>query len=259
MRTSLRSTIVRAAALGAVALLGASPLTAGADPQPSYSTGGAQPEAIQGTIYQITSRYTLTLQDDRGFIDSVTIRNGTIITPTGLSLGSGQVATILGHTDGKTFDADEVDVDPSTISSGQPVLPGGDYSTIAGYAGDYPAYAFGYDGSYGGYAASSGYIGPYAGGYSPGYYPGYAYGNGYGGANAYYPPQNGGQPGTPRGGEPISRRPVRVGGNPPPGYSAPTGGSRIGSPPVRVAPPSFHSAPVFRSAPAPAPAQASRR
>ena len=99
----------------------------------------------------------------------MTIHNGTVITPTGLGLGSGQVATLTGHTSGKFFDADEVDVDPSSIASGQSLLPGGDYTTALSGAG-YPAYAFGYD---------TNYFGAYGNGY---------YGQAYSSSGGYYAP-----------------------------------------------------------------------
>ena len=239
MNRAFRSS-TRIAALACAAFLGGFPIASFAD-RPSYAQSGPGDETISGTIYQVTGRYTLTLEDDRGFIDNVSLHNGTVITPSGLGLGSGQIATMTGHTSGKTFEADEIDVDPSSISSGQAVLPGGDYATAVN-GGDYPAYAFGYDPTY-----SSGvlYFGQtyYGGGgyYAPnGYYPGY--GNGYGRGGTYVPPYNGGNPASGNNPEPISRRPVRI-GVPPPGYAYPTGGSRI-------APPGYH-APVMRGNPAP--------
>jgi hypothetical protein len=75
-------------------------------PLPSYASGE---EEIHGRISQIGGKYQISVRDDRGFIDSVMLHDGTIINPTGLTLQSGQAVSILGHTDGKNFDANEVD------------------------------------------------------------------------------------------------------------------------------------------------------
>ena len=251
MRIAFPVSLARTVAIVGFSALVAFPASANAG-QPSYATGGPSPEAIKGTIFQITGRYTLTLEDERGFEDSITLRAGTIITPTGLALGAGQVATLTGHTDGKTFDADEIDIDPATISTGQTLLPASDYSSTVGDPGAYPAYAFGFAG-YGMYG-NDGYANPYASGYygvyAPAYY--YGYGAGYNGNGSG--PQTGPQPVNPEGGTP--RRPVRVPvQNPPPGYRYPTGGNRL--PPARVSPPTTYRAPApapaAHVAPAPAP------
>ncbi len=247
MRSKHVNSVTRAAALGGLALLAAWPLAARSD-VPSYASG-PPPETITGTIYSITSRYTLTLEDERGFEDSVTLHDGTVITPTGLSLGSGQGATIIGHTDGKTFDADEIDVDPQTISTGQALLPAADYNAVA-YGSEFPGYAFGYNpAAYG----IDGFVGPYAayGNYYGGYYGGgYSYQN-----PTITVPTTGTHSGTP-----VARRPV----NGPPGYLPPGAryptGYRGVNPIVRGGSPTRFSAPQFRSAPQfhPAPAPASR-
>jgi hypothetical protein len=239
--------ISKAAALAGIAAISAFPIAVAADQPPSYAIGpDASAQTIKGTIFAITGKYTLTLQDERGFEDSVTLHNGTLITPTGLQLGSGQVAQIIGHPDGKTFDADEIDVDPGSISSGQPLLPAGDYSALSG--GGYPGYAFGID---------SGYYNPYGygyyGGLAPAYYNGYG-GGYYGGGNVYYvnPQPVQAQPPTSATGGPTVRRPVPIGGGQytAPGLRYPTGGTV--HPISRPAPPTFR-APQVQTHPAPPP------
>jgi hypothetical protein len=96
---------------------------------PSYATGE---ESIRGRIASIDGKYHLQLRDDRGFIDNVSLHDGTIINPTGLRLSPGQTVTVLGHNSGKTFEANEIDT------------PYANY----GYA---PAYAYGYPYGYYGY------------------------------------------------------------------------------------------------------------
>jgi hypothetical protein len=173
MRKELVHSGIRAAALAGIALLAAWPTAVRSDDVPSYASG-PPPETIAGTIYAINGRYTLTLEDVRGFEDSITLHDGTIITPSGVTLGSGQGATITGHTAGKTFAADEIDIDPQTISNAQNVLPASDYYALADGV-QFPGYAFGYNATAYGLA---GYIGPYAQGYyGNNFYGGY-YGNG---------------------------------------------------------------------------------
>jgi hypothetical protein len=199
--------------------------------QPSYAIGPPV-EKIHGTIYELTGRTTLTIEDDRGFDDSVTLRAGALILPAGLALAPGQGVTILGHTDGKTFAADEVDIDQATDSSAQAPAVAYDYSATDPNASGYPAYAFGYDpGLYGGYA------GPYGNPYYSVVAPGFFYG--YGGGGSYYvnqPPKSGGGERT------IPHRPVTVPpAKIPPGIYYPTGGARF-SPVRSSAQPPAHAA-----------------
>jgi hypothetical protein len=92
------------AALLAVALAPAAAQT------PSYATNE---ETIRGTISALDGKYALTLADERGFSDSVTLHDGTLISPAGASLVPGALVVITGHADGSTFDADAVDTDPT--------------------------------------------------------------------------------------------------------------------------------------------------
>jgi hypothetical protein len=246
MRNEFVHSATRTAAIAAIALLAACPVAVRSDDLPSYASG-PPPETVTGTIYAINGRYTLTLEDVRGFEDSVTLHDGTIITPTGVTLGSGQGATITGHTDGKTFDADEIDIDPQTITNAQNVLPASDYYSLVDGV-QFPGYAFGYNANAYGLA---GYIGPYAQGYYGGYYGGGYYGGGYygSGPNQSTPVKN---PGGGGGTTPIAHRPVNVPPvNLPPGYRYPTGYRGVG-PIVRGGQPhAYVSAPQYRAAPQP--------
>ncbi|MBD5633029.1 MAG: hypothetical protein IAI49_01010 [Candidatus Eremiobacteraeota bacterium] len=78
-------------------------------------------ETIRGTVDSLPSHYALKLRDARGFIDSVTLRDDTVINPSSLQLTSGLSVTIIGHPDGETFDADEIDAESGT--SAQPNAP----------------------------------------------------------------------------------------------------------------------------------------
>jgi hypothetical protein len=131
-RRSSALTIARAAA-GAVALAlcagglaGAqtTPLTVAPAPvaaTPSYATPSGD-EQIRGSITAVTGKYSLQVRDDRGFIDNVTLHQGTIINPTGLTLATGMPVTISGKNAGATFDANQIDAPYAIALIARPAL-----------------------------------------------------------------------------------------------------------------------------------------
>ena len=107
MRTQLSTTIGRLVAFATVTALTASPLTVLAQPAVAYAQGpGPQ---IKGTIASILGKYQIQVRDRRGYLDSVTLHDGTIINPTGITLQPGFRVTIYGRPSGDTFAADEID------------------------------------------------------------------------------------------------------------------------------------------------------
>jgi hypothetical protein len=83
---------------------------AAAAPAPSYARQAASgEETIRGRIDRFDGKYGLQVRDDRGFIDNVEMRQGTIINPTGLQLQPGMAVTILGFNRGQVFAANEID------------------------------------------------------------------------------------------------------------------------------------------------------
>jgi hypothetical protein len=74
---------------------------------PAYATPGG--ETVRGTITSIDGKYTISVRDDRGFVDNVTLHAGTVIQPTGIQLAAGQSVTIAGIAAGGTFIANEID------------------------------------------------------------------------------------------------------------------------------------------------------
>jgi len=230
--------VTRLLAVAAGAALVALPAAASAQaPRPP-----AGDETIRGTIQSLPSHYTLLLHDVRGFVDNVTLRDDTVLNPDGLALNSGVAVTIIGHVDGHTFDADEIDgprdaVEAPPTDGGAPPYAAQQQSAPAagyddpyaddGYAPPPPDYDYGY-----GYGYPYGYAYPAVGvviGGGFGYYGyyghpffygrGYGWGYGYGG-NHYYP----GTPGYTGGGLPPGRRaPLSSGSYP--GGSYPSGGS----------------------------------
>ena len=119
-------TIAAALLAGAFGLLAAAP--AAAQPVPSYAHG-TMDETVQGTVSSINGPYSISVRDARGFIDNVSLHQGTIINPTGLSLEPGMPVTIIGHNDGSALSANEIDTP---------------YQTLTAVPYYYPAYGFDY-------------------------------------------------------------------------------------------------------------------
>ncbi|MGD0472480.1 MAG: hypothetical protein ABSB70_04615 [Candidatus Velthaea sp.] len=87
------------------------PLAVLAQDIPSYARSStiSTDETIHGRIRSVDGAFNLSVDDDRGFIDSVQLHPGTIINPTGLTLADGMSVTILGYNAGDTFEANEID------------------------------------------------------------------------------------------------------------------------------------------------------
>jgi hypothetical protein len=133
------------AAAAAVALaVTIAPAAAGAqDAVPSYARPAvvSTDETIHGRIRSVDGAFTLSVDDDRGFIDEVLLHQGTIINPTGLTLSPGMSVTILGYNAGDTFDANEIDT---------PYSYDGPLPTPMYYGPGYwcPGFAYGYGPSF---------------------------------------------------------------------------------------------------------------
>ncbi|HTU68905.1 MAG TPA: hypothetical protein VMF11_01175 [Candidatus Baltobacteraceae bacterium] len=95
------------AAAAAFISLAIIPAIALAQPMPSYAV--AKVETIKGTISSFNGATTMYVRDVHGYIDDVTLHQGTIINPTGIRLQPGYPVTITGRPDGRTFIADEID------------------------------------------------------------------------------------------------------------------------------------------------------
>ncbi len=96
------------------------PLAAGAQ-VPSYSQAG--PETIQGTIVSINGKYNISVNDARGYVDNVSLHDGTIINPTGLTLAPGEPVTITGTPSGSTFVADQINTPYRSYAYAYPAYP----------------------------------------------------------------------------------------------------------------------------------------
>jgi hypothetical protein len=97
---------------------------------PSYATRSG--ETIRGTISSFDGGYNMYVRDVRGYLDSVTLHQGTVINPTGITLQVGFPVTIYGRVGGTTLLADQIDT-PFQYSP----------NNYYGYGGAYPFFAFG--------------------------------------------------------------------------------------------------------------------
>lgn len=114
------------AAFAALAFL--TPLAAAAQEGPTYAQPQlaqvADDQQIQGRISSFDGGYSLTVADERGFVDNVQLHDGTIINPTGLTLAPGMVVSILGYNAGQYFAANEVDTPYTYAGAGVPYYAG---------------------------------------------------------------------------------------------------------------------------------------
>jgi hypothetical protein len=130
----------------------------------------AQPfsdEHVQGTVQTFDGQERLTLRDDRGFLDEVSLGDQTRITPAGTHLTSGMRIAITGYNGGKWLDATAIEV-----LGGEPSSEN-DTPSYATRADGAPSYVYPYPPAYA-------YAAPY-----PVYYPYPVYGYGY----PYYGPR----------------------------------------------------------------------
>lgn len=72
---------------------------------PTQSSG----DKLFGVVSAVNGKYSLTVRNDRGGFQSVTLHQGTVINPTGLRLEPQTIVVIRGHENGGSFDADEID------------------------------------------------------------------------------------------------------------------------------------------------------
>jgi hypothetical protein len=117
------------ATVAAITLL--APAVAGAQGYPSYAqppepTYASGEENIHGRIIAFDGRYALSVRDERGFVDSVQLHQGTIINPTGITLEPGMVVSVLGYNAGSFLAANEIDT-PYILTVGVPYWAGHPY------------------------------------------------------------------------------------------------------------------------------------
>lgn len=103
MLEKLKSAFAGLLAVGAMAAV---PVTAPAQPVAyAHKTG----PVIRGTIAGIPGKYEILVRDRSGRLDDVSLHQGSIINPTGITLQPGFRVAIYGNPEGNTFAADEID------------------------------------------------------------------------------------------------------------------------------------------------------
>ena len=143
------SALVAVAPLGAVAQTAAPETPTYAAPPPSYSSTD---EVIHGRVASFDGAYSLQVNDERGFIDNVQLRQGTVINPTGIRVAPGMQVTIHGVNRGSVFAANVIDTPYQSYGASYgavPVYPYGPYTypvypyPVYGYGYPYPAFSLG--------------------------------------------------------------------------------------------------------------------
>ena len=97
---------------------------------------------IHGRVSSFDGAYSLQVNDDRGFIDNVQLRQGTVINPTGIRLAPGMQVTIHGVNRGSAFAANVIDT-PYQSYGAVPVYPYAPYAYPV-YPYPYPVYGYPY-------------------------------------------------------------------------------------------------------------------
>jgi hypothetical protein len=140
MNTTIKNTmktLALAAFAGTIGLVSSFP--ADAQTLPTYANGTGD-ETINGTVSAVNGQYNISVSDARGFSDNVTLHQGTIINPRGLTLAPGERVSIMGHAQGTTFMANEIDTPYQSLAA-VPFYPA--YGYGYGYGYGYPAYGVG--------------------------------------------------------------------------------------------------------------------
>ena len=96
-------------------------------PLPSYAKPGYSnaEQTIKGRVTIVNGTY-MEIADTNGYVDRVQLHQGTIINPTGIRLEPGMTVTILGHTSGNMFLANQIDT-PYHYDSAYAPYPYGPY------------------------------------------------------------------------------------------------------------------------------------
>lgn len=77
-------------------------------------------QTIHGHILAVDGPFNIRIRDDQGYEDYVELHQGTIITPTGITLTVAMEVKVLGYTNGTVFEANEIDT-PYTYAGPPPI------------------------------------------------------------------------------------------------------------------------------------------
>jgi hypothetical protein len=143
---NLKKALTGALLLPALALAaGTLPAAAQTTDLPSYAQPGDT--TIHGVVRSVDGKYTITVRDANGYVDNVTLHDGTVINPTGLSLAPGESVTIVGRPSGGTFVANEIDTPYLAYGYGYPAYPypypAYGYAPVVGFGFGFRHFGFG--------------------------------------------------------------------------------------------------------------------
>jgi hypothetical protein len=110
------------AALALGGIMAAVPANASAAANYAAQTG----PSIRGVITSIPGKYSIEVRTPSGRVDDVSLHQGTIINPTGLTLEPGFRVRVYGYSDNGTFVANEIDTPYRNIQAGYVPVPAWD-------------------------------------------------------------------------------------------------------------------------------------
>jgi hypothetical protein len=89
-------------------------------PLAALAQSDGQPETLGGNIASIDASGNMDLNDDRGYIDSVRLGQGTVVNPPGVQLAPGMVIRVRGVNRGNVFAATEIDIAQQSLPQQAP-------------------------------------------------------------------------------------------------------------------------------------------
>ena len=144
------TTVLLAAATAAVpaSALAQADASAATQAPPSYArpSYGSDEETIRGSIVSFDGGYNLRVRDERGFIDNIELRQGTVINPTGLRLAPGMSVTVRGVNRRSVLAANQIDTPYQTYGAAPAYAYPGPYVGYPAYG--YPVYGYPYGPSF---------------------------------------------------------------------------------------------------------------
>ena len=139
------SALIAAAAIAFPAIASAQTDAAPAAQTPSYSqppSYGSSEDVVRGQIVSFDGGLNLRVRDDKGYIDNISLHEGTVINPTGLRLATGMSVSVRGVNRGNVLDANEIDTPYQ--SYGSYAVPAYVYPAYPYYGYPYPVAAYPY-------------------------------------------------------------------------------------------------------------------
>ncbi len=116
------------------------------EPYPGPPSYAVRQESIRGTVRSFDGQWLMYVRDGRGNLDRVRLHQGTIITPTGLTLEPGMHVTVYGHPGDGVFVADDIETPYRYVR----------YQSGYGYPYSYPSWEGNFGWGFGGFGGWGG-------------------------------------------------------------------------------------------------------